>query len=271
MENLNNQIQIKELIQDLSYIGGYVQQLEQKILSLEWDIMHLTEENKELKESSQKKIVGTCPHKTNEEIKEFFMQELESNFYYSSIASEIRDEINLDINNYGGNCQIEAELDESNVKENLNNQIQIKELIQDLSHIGGYVQQLEQKVLSLEWDITHLTEENRELKESSQKKSIKIYNIKTEEEIKSLFMEELEENFYYGSISSEIRDEITLDINNYGGNCQIEAELDEENVKEIIERQFRNFIDEMNERYQIIIEEKKSELDSDIIELERGE
>jgi hypothetical protein len=155
--------------------------------------------------------------------------------------------------------------------ENLNNQIQIKELIQDLSYIGGYVQQLEQKILSLEWDVMHLTEENRELKESSQKKSIKIYDYKTEEEIKSLFMEELEENFYYGSISSEIRDEITLDINNYGGNCQIEAELDEENVKEIIERQFRNFLDDMNERYQIIIEEKKSELDSDIVELERGE
>jgi hypothetical protein len=155
--------------------------------------------------------------------------------------------------------------------ENLNNQIQIKELIQDLSHIGGYVQQLEQKILSLEWDVMHLTEENRELKESSQKKSIKIYEHKTEEEIKSLLMDELEGNFYYGSISSEIRDEITLDINNYGGNCQIEVELDEDNVKEIIERQFSNFIDDMNEIYQIIIEEKKSELDSDIIELERGE
>ena len=153
--------------------------------------------------------------------------------------------------------------------ENLNNQIQIKELIQDLSYIGGYVQQLEQKILSLEWDVMHLTEENRELKESSQKKSIKIYDYKTDEEIKEFFMQELESKFYFGSIASEIRDEITLDINNYGGNCQIEAELDESNVKDIIERELNNFFYDMVEKYQIIIDEKKE--DTDIVELERGE
>ena len=153
--------------------------------------------------------------------------------------------------------------------ENLNNQIQIKELIQDLSHIGGYVQQLEQKILSLEWDVMHLTEENRELKESSQKTIVGNCPHKTDEEIKEFFMQELEEKFYFGSIASEIRDEITLDINNYGGNCQIEAELDESNVKDIIERELNNFFYDMIDKYQIIIEEKKEE--TDIVKLERGE
>lgn len=154
--------------------------------------------------------------------------------------------------------------------ENLNNQIQIKELIQDLSHIGGYVQQLEQKILSLEWDVMHLTEENRELKESKPKKTIKVY----EHDSCSFLENELRLLISFNSLISELEDEIELRVDEFGNSCSIQASLDNYKSEEIIERCFKEFIEEICERNEILISEKNTDddnLDSDIVELERGE
>jgi len=152
--------------------------------------------------------------------------------------------------------------------ENLNNQIQIKELIQDLSHIGGYVQQLEQKILSLEWDVMHLTEENRELKESKPKKTIKVY----EHDSCNFLKDEFRLLISCNSLISELEDEIELKVDEFGNSCSIQASIDTYRSEDIIERYFKEFIEEICERNEILISQKNIDddnTDSDIIELER--